>query len=341
MLPNQSPPPLDPRRSRNVGASEVASLFSILWDDPTIRPDEITPFSTRYGLWMLKAGRLAQLPEPKPEFEGGPRPALKDRKFWGSMVEQTVANALAETLGWGIRRGRFVEHPSFRGMSATTDFEVGFDAGDVVDAVLEVKNVDWLEFKRWTEEMQPGVDWYSEGEWVQAYIQPPFRYKLQLQAQLACTGYRWGILAVFVGGNELYLFRIERNERAIQRIESEIKTFWHSIERNEPPDPNWRFDAETVVALHGKAEPDTVVSCVGHPEALAAAHAYFEAQADEAEAKKRKTAAKAKILQIVGEAERAIFDDGIKLSAGVVKGCYVAYEREAYRNFRLTQGKTK
>ena len=50
-----------------------------------------------------------------------------------------------------------------------------------------------------------------------------------------------------------------------------------------------------------------------------------------------KDAAKAEILMIIGDAEKAVVRGGFKISAGMVAEAEIpAYTRKAYRNIRIT-----
>lgn len=322
---------LDPRRADNIGASEVPALFSAAWLDEAAAPDDFDPFETRYGLWMRKAGRLP------PEDE--PAPSRSDRKFWGSVLEAAIARGVEHLTGWTIQPGGFVEHPKVRGMSATTDFLVQADAHD---AVLEIKNVDRLIFRKWPERVEPGVWWWKDGEWVEAERQPPFRIKLQCQAQMACTGLPSSIAAPLVGGNEIHLYRIDRHEGVIGRIEREVQEFWRSIEEITPPDPNWQIDAETVAALHGYVRPDSVADLRGNALATDLCRAYDDARKREKEAAKEKKGLGAQIRHLVDAvelgAERALFDGGFALWCGQIEEVWIErHKRAPYRGFLLTQ----
>jgi predicted phage-related endonuclease len=328
---------LDPRRAQNVGASEVPALFSAAWVDEAAAPDELDPFETRFALWMRKAGKLPAEPESVPSFTGA-RPALRDRLFWGNVREQGIAQAIADVTGWKIQPGGFVQHPSLEGMSATPDFFLTMGA---TDGVLEIKNVDRIIFRRWPERIEPGVFWWRDGGWEEAEIQPPFRVKLQCQAQMAATGLPTSVTGPLVGGNELYLFRVDRHPGVIARIEREIQAFWASIAAGEPPPPDWKLDVETICALMGNVDPGTVKDLRGNEEALELARAYHDTQKREKAAKTEKDGLKAQILTLIGTAERAIFDEGFNLWAGEVAGGHRSFDVDPYRGFLLTQSKKR
>jgi predicted phage-related endonuclease len=85
--------------------------------------------------------------------------------------------------------------------------------------VMEVKNVDYLQFRRF---------WTGN--------EPSLAYILQLQDQLARTALQWGCIGALVAGNDPEVFVYDRHEQAISRIEQAVTDFWKSIADGiEPP----------------------------------------------------------------------------------------------------------
>lgn len=163
------------------------------------------PHLSHWTLWHVKAGRI-----PPPEVSG-PRPA------WGLRLEDAIAAAVAETRGWDVERAAWQRDPSGLRLSCTPDFIARAPDRDG-PGLVECKNVDWLIHKRaWT-----------EGE-------PPMHIVLQLQAQLAVTGYAWGTVAALVGGNELRLYDYAPRPTVIADIRKRVAAFWRSIAEDRPP----------------------------------------------------------------------------------------------------------
>lgn len=319
--------PLDPRRAHNVGASEVPALFSSEWlvDES---PDDIDPFETRFSLWMRKAGRLPV------EDDSASAPDARDRRFWGTKLEPAIAQGVADLTGWEISPGGFVEHPRVTGMSSTTDFRVR--SGDW-SAVMEIKNVDRYQYRRWPERTEEGIFVWDDGKWTESKVQPPFKFKLQTQAQMAVEDEDAGVIAALIGGNDLKMFMAARHPGVIARIETEVALFWDSIARNDPPVPNWEVDYQTVAALLGSAAEGSIKDLRGNAEAAQLAADYEVARKAEDAAKKQKSILSAKIKAAIGDSERALFD-GFKLWAGEVPEGYVeGYTRKGYRGFKLTE----
>lgn len=182
-------------RARRIGASEVAALWDVQ-----------APYAlSRWALWHVKAG-LA----PPPEV-AGTRPA------WGIRLEQVIAEAAAEQEGWSIRKGRYAVCDDCDHLGATLDFEA-HDGTEFGPGVLETKNADWMIHKR---------------QWVDG--EPPIHILLQLQAQLACTGYAWGAVAALVGGNDLHVYSYAAKPKLIADMKARAIAFYRSIDGGRPP----------------------------------------------------------------------------------------------------------
>lgn len=185
-------------RKQRVGASEVAALWGV-------QPDYGL---SHYALWCVKAG-LSSAPD-----------ISSNRTRWGLKLEEVVAIAAAEERGWAVNRGRYAICDACPGLSASLDFEIERDPLGEHEGpgVLETKNVDWLAHRRsWT-----------DGE-------PPLHILLQLQAQLAATGWTWGAVAALVGGNDLRIYQYQAKPKLIAEIKARVAAFWQSVADGQRP----------------------------------------------------------------------------------------------------------
>lgn len=184
-------------RAKHIGGSEIASLFNV-------QPEYAVG---AHGLWLIKAGRV-----PAPEVDN-------QRARWGLQLEEAIAHGCAEQEGWKIRKGGYFSDPHCRGLGATLDYviEEG-EEGRTTPGILEIKNVDYGVHKR---------SW-ADGE-------PPLHILLQLQHQLACTGYTWGAIGELIGGNDLKIYRFEARPKIIAQIRAKVAAFWQSIDDDIPP----------------------------------------------------------------------------------------------------------
>jgi predicted phage-related endonuclease len=234
---------------------------------------DASPYVSRFALWQVKAGRV-----PPPEI-------THERAAWGLRLEDAIAHAAAEREGWTIERAGHRVHPRVAGMGATLDFIVtGDDPG-----ALEVKNVDWLAHRR---------GWDGD--------EPPPHILLQLQAQLAVTGFRWGCVAALVGGNDLRLYRYEARPKLIAEIERRVAAFWQSIRENRPPPVDGSDStADALRALHPETR-DVMLDLRESNRAPEVCAALLEATERRKAAEKEEAALKHELLAMLGDARAAM-----------------------------------
>ena len=115
---------------------------------------------------------------------------------------------------------------------------------------------------------------------------------LQLQHQLACTGYTWGVVACLAGGNTPHLYRYEAKPRLIATIRQRVAEFWDSIAAGREPLVDGSDSAAAIIrALHPEVVDEAVDLSADNelPDVcarlLAAAEARKAAEKLEAEAK--------------------------------------------------------
>lgn len=294
------------------------------------------PYLTEFELWHLKAGNL-----PADDLTSS------DRVFWGVILENAIGAGIAAKTGWKLRKvTEYVKHATIAGMGSSPDFEtVDHPRGR---GTVQVKNVDAQVFRSW-----------EDGK-------PPMVYQLQVQHEIACGGYDWGVLACLVGGNQLELFDYEPHPGSIARIEAAVTKFWESVRAGVPPQPDFQRDLETLRGLYSATESGKVLdlssagvapACddpgaqdeakdpdveAAEAEQLRRAGAfakacasYVSASAEIKAATEIKEAAQAEILTLIEDAAVAI-GDGFKVSTWPVASGEVSYTRAAYRGMRVS-----
>lgn len=156
---------------------------------------------------------------------------------WGHILEEPIAREFNERTGRDVASpGEFFiyQHPLFDWMQATPD-RIQIDSERELPGLLEIKTANAFAASEWGESA-------------------PLHYQIQVQHQLAVTGFQWGTICVLIGGQQLKWFDIERNERFIQnliRVESE---FWTLVETEKPPVP--QVHSESLVKALQKLHPD-------------------------------------------------------------------------------------
>lgn len=138
---------------------------------------------------------------------------------WGRNLEKEIAKEAArihdlELFNPGTYAIHY--HPLYPWMTASLDRTWEYRGWHGRPGVLECKNVTQWKASDWE-------------------VDPPLAYRVQVQHQLAVTGYRWGILAALIGGNDLRTFEIERNDALIEGLIRKLKAFWWLVEHRVPP----------------------------------------------------------------------------------------------------------
>lgn len=271
----------------------------------------LSPYITKFELWHRKKEQtIVTLDE-------------NFRMKWGNRLESSIAHGIAEDNSWDIVPMKYYMRNESIRMGSSFDFRIT----SPFIGLLEIKNVDSLQFKD---------KWFIDDNGIEA---PP-HIEVQVQHQLSVAEMDVAYIGALVGGNEVKLIKRIRSEKIINKIKSEIKRFWESIESNTPPEPDFKRDAEFIASVYNYAEVGNVYDAKGDAEMESLVSNYKLAADDEKSAKQRKDEAKARMLMIVKDAEK-ILGDGFTISAGLIGPTKVEYERSGYRNFRIFHKKNK
>lgn len=261
------------QRGSYIGSSEVAALFGV----------QAAYQLSHFALWHVKRGI-----EPPP-VEG-------ERVRWGVLLEQVIAAAVAEEGNVAVAPGRYAIADGCRA-AASLDFEIASDPEGEFPGpgVLETKNVDWLIHRRqWT-----------DGE-------PPLPILLQLQHQLLCTGWQWGMVACLVGGNDLRTYRYAARPKLHADIRRRVDAFWAS---ETPPPVDGSDGASHVLAALYPDPADDAIDMTGTTEWGEAVKDFLTAQAERKDADARYAEARNRIVAMLGNHRRG-WGDGY--SANIV-----------------------
>jgi predicted phage-related endonuclease len=185
-------------RLQCVGASEVAALFGC-------------GYQSHFQLWHEKRGDLGHA-----DYSDNERVVL------GRCLEDGIAKAAGELFDYKlVRAGAYYTDDECAGLGATPDYFLVREGGEFP---AEVKNASWGSFKD---------NWIIHDD---GFTEPPLRFQLQVQTQLACTGSAAGLLIALISGDRIVRCEIPRHDKAIAEIRARVGAFWESIENNvEPP----------------------------------------------------------------------------------------------------------
>lgn len=142
--------------------------------------------------------------------------------FWGTMLEEPIADVWAKRKGVKIRRAPTMQwSKAYPWMFVSIDRHImGDPAGR---GLLEVKN-----FSEWRGRELDETDLESV----------PLGVRIQTMHGLAVKGWQWAEVAILVGGNRLYSWRMERDEEAIQTLIEHERIFMDNVQAGNPPEPN-------------------------------------------------------------------------------------------------------
>lgn len=269
---------------------------------------DASPYTTSFELFHQKReGAVVEI-------------ATTERMLWGTRLQDAIARGIAEDQGWDIRpMPEYMRIPELR-LGSSFDYAIG-DEG-----LLEVKNVDSLAYR---------AGWLIEDGKIEA---PP-HIEIQVQHQLAVSGRKYAWIGALVGGNEVVLVKREPDSGIIDAIMTRAAAFWADVDAGREPKPDFKRDAEFIARLYQFAEPGKVIDARSDEAMATLALKYRQLGERAREIEQERDAVKAEILTRVGDAER-VNGDGWTLSAGVVGPAQVAYERKAYRAFKMNWKKS-
>ena len=257
-------------RKGGIGSSDAAAAVGL------------HPYKSQLQLWMEKTGRDGGLPVVDPNDDQSPM-------YWGTLLEPIVAAHYTKRTGHRVRRVNAVlQHPEHPWMRANLDREV-VGAPDV--QILECKTAGIHGSRLWR-------------EGVPEYVQ------LQVMHQLAVTGKQAADVAVLIGGQELQVFRIERDAAMIAQLIALERQFWWYVEQDKEPPADGSDSAELALrSLYPRdsgttldLRQDLVMSAV-FSDLLAVREVIAAQTATEARLRQS-------IEQRMGDATRALFENG-------------------------------
>lgn len=300
-------------RLEDITSTQVSALPQI----------NLSPYQTPFDLWHEKKNReIVDVP-------------VNERMKWGTRLQDAVARGVAEDLGLTVRRmNAYLRKPVFR-IGSSFDFEiVGHKRGP---GLMEIKCVDGLVFRNaWLVKEDGTVD-------------APPHIEMQLQHQLEVSERTWGMIVALVGGNEVYVLERERDDEIGNVIRFSSMEFWKSIEANRPPEPDYSRDAKLIARIYRTTDPGKILDATMDSTLSYLAGQYDFASREVKAHEAAKDAARAKILEAIGPAEKVI-GDGWTISSKEVApnpGTLITPEmvgtyyggKSGFRSFRLTMKK--
>jgi putative phage-type endonuclease len=295
-------------RKPNLNSTEISALF------------DCNPYLSKFELWHQKK---TQDFAPFEETE---------RMMWGGLLEPVIAKRAAKELNrLEVPMKDYYFIPELRIGSSFDFYTTNLDGDKDIKHLMEIKNVDSLIYrKNWIEE---------DGK-----IEAPPHIEIQVQAQMLVSGIDTCDLCIMVGGNQLKITERKANKAMQDRILEECASFWKSIDENKMPEVDYNRDSTFLIDLYGTAEDDKVLAVEDSDSRDLIKEqviAYQTAKTKIKELELSADIAKAKILEMIGDASKVTSED-FTISCGNVDPTEVkAFVKKGFRNFRITAKKKK
>jgi len=210
-------------RTQSIGASDAPAVVC----------------GPQFPIWAQKTG----LAEP-PDLDA------VEAVQWGKILEATIAQTYAMRTGRTVTHNAAADvtrHPDHHFMTATLDAEQTDPKRGI--GVLEIKNVgEWMVKGRS----------HTTGNWED---EPPLRFQVQLQHQLAVTGMSWGTLCALIGGNKLRWFDMDMNVSFMCAMIEKEAAFWELVKSKTPPPPDGSIaTADTLRRMYPKGKEGEIIA---------------------------------------------------------------------------------
>ncbi|MDP3534350.1 MAG: YqaJ viral recombinase family protein [Halomonas sp.] len=258
-------------RQSGIGSSDAAAAVGL------------NPYKSQLELWMEKTGRQSNNIAPTQDQQ------LTSPLHWGQVLEPIVADHYAQHTGHRVQRvNAILQHVDHPWMLANLDREI---VGNEGVQILECKTAGLFGAKLW-----------KDG--VPEYVQ------LQVMHQLAVTGQHAADVAVLLGGHELQIHRIERDDAMIAQLIALERQFWDFVENDTPPPADGSDSADQALrALFPQDDGETVD--FSHDATLGQAFSDLQRVRQTLDdAKKEEAKLKHKLQQAMGGATFATFPTG-------------------------------
>ena len=256
--------------SRGVGGSEIAAILGM------------DPRRDAFSVWASKTGRV-------------PPMEANTRMKWGKALERVIAEAYAsethQIVSWCDQT---MSHPSRPWQIATPDAFVLGDDGSLTPYRIggaDCKNVALDQAWQWGE---PGSD------------SVPQPIALQLQWYCSTFDLPWWDACALMGGNDLRIFRINRDAEIEAILLTEVERFWRdNVLADVAPEPGpSQATVDALKAMYPKNTAELRVATEAEIELLAKLK---EAVAKEKESERHADAIKNVVKLAIGEGDGLTF----------------------------------
>lgn len=190
-------------RMNGIGASDAPAILGV------------SPYMTPLGIYLTKTGEWT--PEDNPE------------KKSGRMLEDVVAQLYEEATGLMVLppNEAIVWHKEHPWMFCSPDRRAFYKENEAQEVCL-------VEIK---------TSRFAEGYGEEGTEEIPEMVMAQVQHQLACTGMERVDVALLIGGQELRIYPIKRDQNFISGMIPVLHDFWQKVQARTPPEFDWSHPA--------------------------------------------------------------------------------------------------
>lgn len=269
-------------RAPDVTASVAGALFNI------------HDFMTPYRLWIRHMGFLKD--------EQIDSPALKR----GRLLEPVAIELLREEYPhWQVERANLYLRDPVRRIGATPD-AFARDPSHGGLGIVQVKSVEQSIFQR---------KWKNEA----LELEPPLWIAVQALVEADLCGAAWAcVAALTVGfGVDLYVLEVPLLPSVLETLHERVAEFWRAVETKKPPPIDYSRDRATLLALHG-LDDGSIIDLTGWNRFQEIAVEDASLAQTIKDAKARRDAGKAELLDRMGTASSAILDGKVVATAKTI-----------------------
>ena len=244
----------------------------------------LNPYQSPLELWLVKTGRDGGLPKVDPNDETSPM-------YWGALLEPIVAAHYTKRSGNRVRRiNAVLQHPDRdkAWMLANIDREI-VGASDV--QILECKTAGEFGARLWRD----GV---------------PDYVVCQVQHQLAVTGKAAADVCVLICGQEIRIYRIERDDVLINRLIELERQFWRYVEMDVPPPADGSDSADVALRCLYPHDSGNTLDLTQDSDLSATFADLVSVRQEIAHREQVEAKLMQKIQQRMADASRAVFETG-------------------------------
>lgn len=191
-----------------------------------------------------------------------PKDAQSDAAYFGSVLEDVVAQEFSKRTGMKIQRvnkmlrmgegdwmianiDRAIVNPEIAGRVYVYDEDRQIETGRQIstDMILECKTASSFIADQWGPSQEDEI---VSGKVVTEH-KIPLYYETQVQWYLGVTGASVCFVAVLLGGQDFRIYRVNRDDDVIEALREQCSKFWHeNVLANVPPAPATKEDVARI-----------------------------------------------------------------------------------------------